>query len=171
MISLGKNVQRAGFHSTGEFPSADGSGGPRLRRALEQRGRGLLYRYRLAVFARPRFYGRGSKPAGRSGGRDHRRCPREKTLAGRATRSGSNSRSRATRRSPKVVERSGFNINDDSSGQIQPEQPLEVIGIVPATRDAIYRERAAGHALSAVRARLPERRQLRDQVRGAQSRE
>ncbi len=40
--------------------------------------------------------------------------------------------------------RSGFNVSDDSSGDLKRNEPIEIVGIVPATRNAIFEKELPG---------------------------
>jgi putative ABC transport system permease protein len=40
--------------------------------------------------------------------------------------------------------RTGVSINDDSSGELKRDEPIEIVGIVPATRDALFEKELPG---------------------------
>jgi predicted permease len=143
MISLGKNVQRAGFHSTGESHPATAAEG--LAFAARWNSVGADY---FAATGLPFLRGRAFTAAEANQPGGPAVAIIDDVLAKKLWPAGDALGQQLQIASDKAIakggQRSGFNINDDSSGQIQPEQPLEVIGIVPATRDAIIEKELPG---------------------------
>lgn len=143
MISLGKNVQRAGFHATGDAHPATAAEGLAFAARWNSVGADYFATTGLS-FLRGRAFtaAEANQPGGPAVAIIDDVLAKKLWPAGDAL--GQQLQIASDKAIVKSGQRSGFNINDDSSGQIQPEQPLEVLGIVPATREAIIEKELPG---------------------------
>ncbi|HEY2801773.1 MAG TPA: ADOP family duplicated permease, partial [Chthoniobacterales bacterium] len=137
IVSLGKNVQRAGFHAAPDSHPATAADGLAFSARWNSVGADYFSTTGLGLLRGRAF---NAAEANELGGPAvaiiddvlaKKLWPKGDALGQQIQIASDNAPARGGGRS-------GVNINDDRNAQIQPEQPIEVVGIVPATRDAIF---------------------------------
>ncbi len=143
MISLDKNVQRAGFHGTADSHPATAAAGLAFSARWNSVGADYFSTTGLR-FLRGRAFNaaEANEPGGPAVAIIDDVLAKKLWPDGDAL--GQQIQIASDNAPVKGTERNGFNINDDRNGQIKPEQPIEVVGIVPATRGAIFESEQPG---------------------------
>ncbi|MGH8095252.1 MAG: ABC transporter permease [Chthoniobacterales bacterium] len=143
MIRLDKNVQRAGFHHTPGAQPATAADGLAFNARWDSVGADYFSTTGLG-FLRGRAF--NAAEADNPGGPAVAIIDDvlAKKLWPKGDALGQQIQIASDNAPAKGGDRSGFITNGGASGQIEPEQPIEVIGIVPATRDALFEKELPG---------------------------
>ncbi len=143
MISLGKKVQRSGFHATPDSHPATSADGLAFSVRWNSVGADYFSTTGLQFLRGRAFHAtEANEPGGPAVAIIDDVLAKKLWPAGNAL--GEQIQIASENALAKGGGRSGFNINNDGNGQIQPEQPIEVVGIVPTTRDAIFENDPSG---------------------------
>lgn len=143
MVSLGKNVQRAGFHALPDAHPATAADGLAFSARWNSVGADYFSTTGLHLLRGRAFNAaEANEPGGPAVAIIDDVLAKKLWPKGDAL--GQQIQIASDNAPAKGGGRSGVNISDDRNAQIQPEQPIEVVGIVPATRDAIFENELPG---------------------------
>ncbi|HEY5036305.1 MAG TPA: ADOP family duplicated permease, partial [Chthoniobacterales bacterium] len=143
MVSLGKKVQRAGFHATSDSHPATAADSLAFSTRWNSVGADYFSTTGLHLLRGRAFKAaEADEPGGPAVAIIDDVLAKKLWPKGDAL--GQQIQIASDNAAAKGGGRSGFITNNDNNGQIEPEQPMEVIGVVPATRDAIFESELPG---------------------------